>query len=386
MASIVFVEHNLHDILQKAVDKKYIKFANPIPFKIEVELDSKEEKSIKAHKGLVDKLSKPASEVYKKAIVKLTSVAKQINDNIAKDDTPGNEAKCAIKANNATKILNANVKKIIDEYQEEGKQAIRKEWADHIAKNKEFQRYRFNVVYKVAKGVSALTTFAITSVASGGIALIGTLKALREANSLAQTLYQEMRDLNSIKVSIHGGLDTLKKRYKNADTSNLGGLTGALKTFANTAFGADFMTTISSVKSDMKAYDQKFRGLAITADKLRDSIHDVIDQMEKETKDATKEQKKVVTDLESGMTKLLNKIDHLNDQIKDENKFKKFAESTMDEIENTEPAKWKFISAVSSSLLKIGLAPSDYQNVPETIQAMIEQAREEIKDATKRKK
>ncbi|MDX8346880.1 hypothetical protein SLH49_02675 [Cognatiyoonia sp. IB215446] len=380
MATIVLVDHDLKQVLTAKAKPSAIKLEKKIPIKIALQVDGKGNEAVDKDPLLQAKITKPATKSYQTLVITLASDLMDADKRVQK-------AKTAAERQKIVDIFTKTMQAKIAKHKTLGEQKAIAAWGKVKKEKREYLNYKLKAVYELGSDALSLTVDIASIPASGGLsAVLAGIKAFRTIMKMSLKLYQMSLSANKMQKKVKKHLETLKKQY-NGDKKELSGLKGTLKAAANKIIGAKFITTIDSVKSENDQYEKTLLGVKVNSHKVAKELNKLLKFLDTASKNKdVKSSKKTLNSIEKmndSVRKLLDRIITMQETAEKGDKFIADTKIAINEIENIEPSKWKYIKK-GLVLVDIMLEVDDYSSVQKVAEQMgeaaIDQIESELKD------
>jgi len=214
-------------------------------------------------------------------------------------------------------LLQKQMKTAIAKYKPVFEKLPEARWKKFVARKKQYRDYKIKVGLDIAVGVLSTTAGAIGvagSVATGGASLIlGIVGLVRGIAALAKQIQDAARDAEKVEKVLKGDLDTLLKRYQDAQGKAKKGVQGASEVTASVLKGilgtdTPFLATLPKCGSNYDLWDNKVAGLSVAGRKLSAQIVKGLtacDKLDKMLKGSTdKDVRKIYTKLQKARASL----------------------------------------------------------------------------------
>ncbi len=238
-------------------------------------------------------MAEDAEKLGQKAIADVVGLLKKFDEAYEKAK-PSDVAKI-------DKLLEAQLKTTILRYKPVLAKLPAARWKKFVARKKQYKDYKIQTGVDITIGVLNTAGGALAvagSAATGGASLVlGIAGLVRGVAALAKQVQDAAREAEKVEKVLRSDLDTLTKRYQNAQgeakkktqvAAEMGGTT--LKSILGT--DAPFLATLPKCSSNMKLWKNKVAGLAVGGRKLSSQIVkgldscDKLEQMLRKSKDA----------------------------------------------------------------------------------------------------
>ena len=225
-------------------------------------------------------------------------------------------------------LLAKQMKTAIEKYQPVFEKIPEARWKKFVASKKQYKQYKIKTGLDITIGVLSTAGGAVAvagAAATGGASLVlGIVGLVRGIAALAKQIQDAARDAEKVEKVLKGDLDTLMKRYQNAQGEAKKKTQGASEVGASVLKGiigadAPFLATLPKCTSNYDLWDNKVAGLGVGGRKLSAEIVkglkacDKLDKTLQGSKDA--EVRKVLTKLKKARASLDKALNGCSDMM-----------------------------------------------------------------------
>ncbi len=363
MPKAVLIENDLAKTLMTKCKPKGLKLKNKLMCSVYLDLDLDAYMALDDDALLLAKVVEAASSKYYDLVNAMVIDLRQADAAIQRTDKKSERQ--AITENYLKES-----KKRMKIFSKEGAKAAELAWAK-VAKTKaDYKTYQVKAGVALAiDGLSVVAGIAST-VGSAGFALVaglyGIIKGLVGA---AAKIYKLAIDADKMQAKVVKGLKNVQKTY-NANKKEVSGAKDTGKAVVNQLLGADFLPTISTVKSDNDQYKSKLQGVDVQSHKVAKELTAVLKDMEKLSRQpeikASKKVSKALDKLQASVSKLMDKVITMQEQVNKGMTFQKQTAAAIKELETCQPKKWKWIQK-GLVVTDIALAGGDFSKAGDAV-------------------
>ncbi|OUS38209.1 hypothetical protein A9Q94_03250 [Rhodobacterales bacterium 56_14_T64] len=225
-------------------------------------------------------------------------------------------------------LLTKQMKTAVAKYQPVFEKIPEARWKKFVASKKQYKQYKIKTGLDITIGVLSTAGGAVAvagSAATGGASLVlGIVGLVRGIAALAKQIQDAARDAEKVEKVLKSDLDTLMKRYQNAQGEAKKKTQGGAEVGASVLKGilgvdAPFLATLPKCSSNYGLWDNKVAGLAVAGRKLSGQIVkglaacDKLDKMLKGSQD--KEVRKVLAKLQKARASLDKALNGCSDMM-----------------------------------------------------------------------
>lgn len=339
MAKIILISNDIWRELKRICKPKNIK-ANSLPFSVVLDVDAGAYKAVDKDPLLQAKLTDAAGAQYKKYMVAMVTAVKKSDAALGK----------ATSKADGDKIIKA-LGKFFDtesaKFAKLGAKAANAVWADVIKSNAEYRKYKLKAGINLGIDSLSLAGGVVGTVGSGGFALIGTIYGIvKTLISMGMQVYKLAIDADKMQKRVAVNLKKIKESF-DKKRREISGAKDTGKAFVNSLLGADFIPTITSVKSDNVQYGKKLLGVDKESHKLAAKLNNVLKDMDAiSAMPEVKKNKKInaaMKKFQAATGKLLEMIINMQMKVAKGKEFQANTAAAIKELETLNPKKWKRI-------------------------------------------
>ncbi len=363
MAKVILLENDVARTLRTTAKPKGLELKKPLMCKVTLDVDDGAYKALDKDPLLQAKITEAASDVYKLVMTKLSAELKKADAAYVKTNVVKEREKII-------KDFEATAKDLLGKLVKAGAASAQKAWEEVKKTKSEYMKYKVKAGIDLAiDGLNVVGGIA-GAVGSGGFSLIISLYGIiKTLISMAMKVYKLAIDADKMQKKVTKGLAKVEKSM-NKKKKELSGAKDTGKAFINSLLGADFIPTVSSVKSDNDQYLSKIQGVDVNSHSLAKKLQDVLKEMDKIMKkpdvQSSAKIQKAMGKLQGSTAKLIEKVIAMQEKVKEGKDFQKDTADKIKEIESFQPKKWKVIQK-GFILTDIVLAGGDYSKAGEAV-------------------
>ncbi len=366
MAKVVLIENDIARYLRDKCKPKGLKLDKPLICKVVLDVDSDAYKALDDDPLLLAKVTEAASKEYYDLVNGMVIKLRQVDALYVKTSSKSDRAKLVA-------AYEGFARKQFMQFSKDGKKAAEKAWAEVSMTKAEYRTYRIKAGVDLAIDGLNVVGGVASAVGTGGFALIvGLYGIIKTLIGMAMKIYKLAIEADKMQKRVTKNLAKIQKSF-DKKKKELSGAKDSGKAFVNSLLGADFLPTVSSVKSDNEQYKNKIQGVDVGAHKIAQKLNQVLKEMDKISKmPDVKSSKKVsalLSKLQQSTAKLIGKIIDMQGQVQKGSAFQKQTAAAIAELETLQPKKWKYIQK-GMVLTDIVLAGGDFSKAGETLLAV----------------
>ncbi|WP_122074756.1 hypothetical protein [Pseudophaeobacter sp. EL27] len=366
MAKVVLIENDIARYLRDKCKPKGLKLDKPLICKVLLDVDSDAYKALDDDPLLLAKVTEAASKEYYDLVNGMVIKLRQVDALYVKTNSKSDRAKLV-------EAYEGFARKQFMQFAKDGKKAAEKAWAEVSMIKAEYRTYRIKAGVDLAIDGLNVVGGVASAVGTGGFALIvGLYGIIKTLIGMAMKIYKLAIEADKMQKRVTKNLAKIQKSF-DKKKKELSGAKDSGKAFVNSLLGADFLPTVSSVKSDNEQYKNKIQGVDVGAHKIAQKLNQVLKEMDKISKmPDVKSSKKVsalLSKLQKSTAKLIGKIIDMQGQVQKGTAFQKQTAVAIAELETLQPKKWKYIQK-GMVLTDIVLAGGDFSKAGETLLAV----------------
>ncbi|MEP4037877.1 hypothetical protein [Pseudophaeobacter sp.] len=366
MAKVVLIENDIARYLRDKCKPKGLKLDKPLICKVLLDVDSDAYKALDDDPLLLAKVTEAASKEYYDLVNGMVIKLRQVDALYVKTNSKSDRAKLVT-------AYEGFARKQFMQFAKDGKKAAEKAWAEVSMTKAEYRTYRIKAGVDLAIDGLNVVGGVASAVGTGGFALIvGLYGIIKTLIGMAMKIYKLAIEADKMQKRVTKNLAKIQKSF-DKKKKELSGAKDSGKAFVNSLLGADFLPTVSSVKSDNEQYKNKIQGVDVGAHKIAQKLNQVLKEMDKISKmPDVKSSKKVsalLSKLQKSTAKLIGKIIDMQGQVQKGTAFQKQTAVAIAELETLQPKKWKYIQK-GMVLTDIVLAGGDFSKAGETLLAV----------------
>lgn len=366
MAKVILIENDIARYLRDKCKPKGLKLNKPLPCKVVLDVDSNAYKALDDDPLLLAKVTEAASAKYHDLVNAMVIKLRQVDALYVKSQSKADRAKLI-------KAYEEYAKKQFVQFAKDGKQAAEAAWAE-VAKTKtEYRSYQVKAGVALAIDGLNIVGGVAGAVGTGGFALIvGLYGILKTLIGMAMKIYKLAIEADKMQKRVTKNLKKIQNSF-NKKKKELSGAKDSGKAFVNSLLGADFLPTVSTVKSDNEQYLSKIQGVDVGSHQIAKKLNEVLKEMDKISKmqdvSSSKKVSTLVSKLQASTAKLIDKVITMQGQVQKGKAFQKQTADSIAELETLQPKKWKYIQK-GMVLTDIVLAGGDYSKAGEAVLAV----------------
>lgn len=361
--TVIILENDVARTLRNTAKPKGLELSKPLMCKVTLSVDDKAYKALDDDPLLQAKITEAASAVYNKVMTKLGAELKKADAAYMKTNVVAEREKIV-------KGFESTAKSLLGKLADVGAKAADAAWEQVKKTKEEYRTYQVKAGVDLAIDGLNVVGGVAGAVGSAGFSLIISLYGIiKTLISMAMKVYKLAIDADKMQKKVTKGLAKVQKSF-DKEKKTLSNSKDTGKAFINSILGADFLTTISSVKADNDQYGSKVQGVDVNSHKLAKKLNDVLKAMDEISKkpdvQASKSVKKTLSKLQSSTNTLIDKVIAMQEKVAEGQTFQKDTAAAIKEIETYQPKKWKYIQK-GFVLTDIVLAGGDYSKAGEAV-------------------
>lgn len=363
MPTAVIIENDIAKYLREKSKPKGIELKKPLNCALYLDLNDDAYKALDNDPLLQAKVTEAASSKYKELVEQMVAKLNELDAAYVKSQSKKERAVIL-------KSFEGYAKKSLSKFTKVAKKEAETAW-DKVAKTKsDYTKYKVKAGVNLAiDGLNVVGGIA-GSIGTGGFGLIVSIYGiLKTLVSMSMQVYKLAIDADKMQKKVTKGLSKVQKSF-DKKKKEVSGAKNSGKAFINSLLGADFIPTISSVKSDNDQYKSKLQGVDVNSHKLSKKLQEVLKEMDKVEKmpdvKSSKKVKALLSKLQSSTSKLLDKIIDMQTKCNEGYEFQKKTDSAISELETLEPKKWKVINK-GMVVIDIVMAGGDFSKAGEAV-------------------
>ncbi|MDO6590547.1 hypothetical protein DS901_18310 [Loktanella sp. D2R18] len=374
MVTVNLIKSDLAKVVTDKAKPKGINFKKKIPVLISLEMDKAGEAAVAKDPLLQTKAQEAASKAYKTLVISISSDLKDADKRFMKSTDEKEREKIASDFMATTKAKTQRLEKQGAHFAQAAIKKVQKDIDDD-------HKYRLSVGIELASDAVELALSAASMAGSGGLSAIFVgYKTLRIIMKAALKIYQEALSAQKMQKKVAKHLKTIQKDY-DKNRKELTGAKDTGKVLLNKIFGAKFVTTIDSVKSENVICHAKMRHITVKTHELSKQLNKLLEFNEKASKQIDAKTAKKAADAVIAMNKSIRKmIERIITMGAQANKGLEFCENTtkaINEIETQQPMKWKWMKR-GLDVFEIVIAPDEYKDFGKVVTDMAQAAVGEV--------
>ncbi|MFK7751569.1 MAG: hypothetical protein AB8B51_03375 [Sedimentitalea sp.] len=363
MATVIILENDVARTLRGAVKPKGLQLNKPLLCKVTLNVDDKAYKVLDDDPLLLAKMTEASSAVYAKVMDKLGAELKKADAAYVKTNSVS-------ERNKIISDFESSAKKLLGKLADVGAKAAQGKWDEFKKTKSEYMKYKVKAGVDLAIDGLNVAGGIAGAVGSGGFSLIISLYGIiKTLIGMAMKVYKLAIDADKMQKKVTKGLAKVQKSF-DKKKKEVSGAKDTGKAFVNSLLGADFIPTVSSVKSDNDQYLSKLQGVDVNSHALAKKLNDVLkavdDIAKKPDVQRSKKVQTALKKLQSSTAKLIDKVIMMQEKVNEGKTFQKNTSDAIKEIETFQPKKWKYIQK-GFVLTDIVLAGGDYAKAGEAV-------------------